>query len=167
MKNCKWDQHGHMISYETDDGSTITDYKQLAKSMGLTENKESTTSSYSGGSYLSGAPASVLYFGVGAIITLCLGVFLVLAWLFFDKAWAITFTVVFALGVVGGLLFLLRSIIADFMIPLLAGLGIISLIVLTIVSWNCWVLPVSIILTLALSVLGVLGIIYLFKKVLI
>ncbi len=35
MKNCKYDTKGHIISYENDHGSTITDYKALGKAMGL------------------------------------------------------------------------------------------------------------------------------------
>ena len=164
MKNCKFDTHGHMISYESDNGSTITDYKQLAKSMGLTNDNSNDHQTYSGG-YASSVPSGVLFFAVGAIVAVCAGIFLLLAWLFFDKAWAITFTVIFGVAIVGGLLFLLRSMIGELLIPIIAGLGLITLIVLTVVSWNYWVLPVSIILTIILGGVALLGFIWGFKKI--
>ncbi len=105
MKNCKMDTRGHIISYENDNGDTITDYSLLKKALGLNKNSSSSGDydSVIGGSLI---PDKLLWFLVGAIIG-CVTVFLVLAWIFFNTGVALAITIFLSLALVAGIIYLI------------------------------------------------------------
>jgi len=161
MKNCDFDTKGHIISYETDNGNRITDYKALAKAMGLDQKSDSSTSTSSGGYSSSCISEGLLWFiCIGTIIG-CSVILLIVAWLFFKTAIAVALTVIVGLGILFGIIYLLRdsleAIAGIFNLEVLFWVVIIAiplaLIIFPIISWINWSLTASVVLTV-ISVLG-------------
>lgn len=118
MKNVKYDTKGHMISYDTDDGNTITDYKALGKAMGINNERDSrsyskdyesyakdqSTSSNMGPFFLDGANpeldkkrnrednASLMLLGITLMLFL-FAVVCVISWLLFHWVAALIITI--------------------------------------------------------------------------
>ena len=99
MKNCKWDTHGNLISYETDGGSTITDYKQLAKSMGLYKEPEYKSCAGGGDCGCSLITAIIL---ISVFFAMLAGIFAVLIYCFikFGTAFRITACIIVVLSII-------------------------------------------------------------------
>ena len=98
MKNIKMDTKGHIISYESDSGVTITDYKQLAKSAGLTGGDYERM--HSSGGISIHLPDNMLIFFALLITAGVMGLFTLLAWLLFTTWFAIVLTVGFGLTLI-------------------------------------------------------------------
>lgn len=98
MKNCKFDQKGHMLSYENDHGDTIIDTKAVKKAFGSGSGDYDKMSS---GGISIHLPNNILMFLVLLGTFFFGGILVILAWLFFAPWLAITLTVIFVLVLLG------------------------------------------------------------------
>ncbi len=106
MKNCKFDTRGHIISYENDNGDTITDYKALGKAMGINQSSgsgdyDAPNVSHSGIGLPFHIPSNGILFISLLVTAFFMGILVLVAWILFSTGAAVAITIFFAVVLIG------------------------------------------------------------------